>query len=101
MTLTSDTESTKTKISNKIKTIIAVGLLVIIAAVIYTTLYIAKQEREAELPKMTVQEKKARFKSLIVPAVHNVHSELMSRYEEVKSIIDKRRCPMPIFFSIQ
>lgn len=69
--------------STKIKAIIAIILLIIIAAVIYKV-----TEKEPELPKMTVQEKKARFKSLIVPAVDTVYAELMARYEEVKATID-------------
>jgi len=41
---------------------------------------------EAELPPMTVQEKKARFGSLIIPAVNNVYTNLMTQYEEIKKI---------------
>jgi len=37
---------------------------------------------------MTVQEKKARFISLIVPAVDHVYEDLMTQYQEVKSVID-------------
>lgn len=70
-------------LSTKIKAIIAIILLIIIAAVIYKV-----TEKEPELPKMTVQEKKARFKSLIVPAVDAVYAELMTRYQEVKTTID-------------
>jgi len=69
--------------SNKIKAIIAIVLLIIIASVIYTV-----TQKEEELPKMTVQEKKARFKSLIVPAVNAVYAKLMTRYEGVKATID-------------
>jgi len=69
--------------SNKIKAIIAIVLLIIIASVIYTV-----TKKEAELPKMTVQEKKSRFKSLIVPAVDAVYAKLMTRYEGIKATID-------------
>ena len=69
--------------SNRIKTIIAIILLIIIASVIYTV-----TQKPAELPKMTVQEKKARFKSLIVPAVNTVYAQLMTRYEGVKATLD-------------
>jgi Bax protein len=69
--------------SNKIKTIIAIILLIIIGSVIYTV-----TQKEAELPKMTVQEKKARFKSLIIPAVDAVYAKLMTRYEDVKATLD-------------
>jgi len=41
---------------------------------------------EDELPPMTVQEKKARFGSLIIPAVNNVYTNLMTQYEEIKKI---------------
>ncbi|PKI17882.1 hypothetical protein CXF71_02205 [Colwellia sp. 12G3] len=37
---------------------------------------------------MTVQEKKARFKALIVPAVNTVYAQLMTRYETVKATLD-------------
>jgi len=69
--------------SNKIKAIIAIVLLIMIASVIYTV-----SQKEEELPKMTVQEKKARFKSLIVPAVDAVYAKLMTRYEDVKATLD-------------
>ena len=69
--------------SNKIKAIIAIVIVIIIASVIYTA-----SQKEAELPKMTVQEKKARFKSLIIPAVDAVYARLMTRYEEVKATLD-------------
>ena len=69
--------------SNKIKTIIVIFLLMIIASVIYTV-----TQKEAELPKMTVQEKKVRFKALIVPAVKTVYAQLMTRYETVKATLD-------------
>ncbi len=69
--------------SSKIKAILAIVLLIIIASVIYTV-----SQKEEELPKVTVQEKKARFKSLIVPAVDAVYAKLMTRYEEVKATLD-------------
>ncbi len=37
---------------------------------------------------MTVQEKKARFRALIVPAVENVYTSLMTRYKKIKTAID-------------
>jgi Bax protein len=61
--------------------VIAITLLLSIAFLIF---YIT--QREAELPPMTVQEKKARFSSLIVPAVNNVYANLMKQYEEIKII---------------
>ncbi|MBA6252674.1 MULTISPECIES: glucosaminidase domain-containing protein [unclassified Colwellia] len=38
---------------------------------------------ETTLPKMTVQEKKARFKNLIIPAIDEVYDELMVQYLDV------------------
>ena len=38
---------------------------------------------------MTVQEKKARFKSLIIPAVNNVYADLMKQYEDIKATLEK------------
>ena len=78
MTLTSNKKN-----SNIIKAIVAIILLIIIASVIYKT-----NQKEPELPTMTVQEKKARFKSLIVPAVNTVYAKLMSRFEDIKTQID-------------
>lgn len=69
--------------SNKTKVIIGVFLLIIIGSIIYVL-----TQKEAELPPMTVQEKKARFKSLIVPAVNNVYADLMRQYKDVKATID-------------
>jgi Bax protein len=69
--------------SNKIKTIIAIILLIIIASIIYTV-----TQKPTELPKMTVQEKKSRFKSLIIPAVNTVYAQLMIRYERVNATIN-------------
>ena len=69
--------------SKKINIILAIVLLIIIAAVIYTG-----TQKEPELPKMTVQEKKARFRALILPAIDNVYAALMVRYNNIKAAID-------------
>lgn len=69
------------QLTKKTKMVIAITLLLSIAFLIF---YIT--QREAELPPMTVQEKKARFSSLIVPAVNNVYANLMKQYEEIKII---------------
>ena len=68
-------------LTKKTKIIIAITLLMSIAVLIF---YIT--QKETELPPMTVQEKKARFSSLIVPAVNHVYEDLMTRYEEIKKI---------------
>lgn len=70
-------------ISKPVKVTISVALLM---AVFFVVLIVTK--KEPELPPMTVQEKKDRFISLIVPAVNNVHAQLMEKYEEVKEITD-------------
>ncbi len=69
--------------SNKSKIIIAAILLIILGSMGYYFM-----QKDAELLPMTVQEKKARFKSLIVPAVENVYIKLMQQYQDVKTIID-------------
>jgi len=69
--------------SNKLNIILAIILLIIIASVIYTG-----TQKQSELPKMTVQEKKARFRALIVPAVGIVYAKLMARYEDIKTTLD-------------
>ena len=38
--------------------------------------------------KMTVQQKKQRFRDLIVPAVEKVYADLFKQYEEAKVVID-------------
>lgn len=40
---------------------------------------------------MTVQEKKARFKTLIIPAVNDVYAELMAQYQEISASIDAQK----------
>ena len=42
---------------------------------------------EPELPPMTIQEKKARFSALVIPAVNTVYSDLMSRHQEISIIL--------------
>lgn len=62
------------------KILFATIALFLTSAIIY--FYASK---DTALPKMTVQEKKARFKALIVPAVNEVHAELMLQYKEVSA----------------
>lgn len=45
-------------------------------------------QKEPEPTTLTVQEKKARFIALMVPAVNHVYSDLMAQYKEIKSLID-------------
>ena len=65
------------------KLVILLISIFLISAVIY---YFSIEE--AAIPKMTVQEKKARFKTLIVPAVNDVYAELMVQYQEISALID-------------
>jgi len=70
------------QLTKQAKISIAIALLLSIAFIIF---YLS--QKEAELPPMTVQEKKARFSALIVPAVNNVYADLMKQYVEIKEII--------------
>lgn len=73
--------------SNKTKIIIVAIILIIFASIFYYTDNVT--QKDTELPPMTVQEKKARFKSLIIPAVDNVYADLMKQYKEIKTTLDK------------
>ncbi|MFT6122907.1 MAG: Bax protein [Oleiphilaceae bacterium] len=59
-----------------------------------TYFFFSSKEKETEkktekkpLPEMTVQEKKARFISIILPVAKEVYSELVTRYQEVSSAL--------------
>jgi len=69
--------------SRKSKFVLGIILFTLFGAVIYYFI-----QKDAELPPMTVQEKKARFKSLIIPAVDTVYANLMKQYLEIKSTIE-------------
>ena len=56
---------------------ILISILLISAGVYFYT------AKDTSLPQMTVQEKKARFKALIIPAVDEVYDDLMSQYNNV------------------
>jgi len=49
--------------------------------------YSEKEDKEVILPEMTVQEKKERFNSLVVPVVIEVYADLMKQYQEVSESI--------------
>jgi Bax protein len=53
---------------------------------IYTIVYFFSAEDNV-LPKMTVQEKKTRFKKLIIPAIDTVYAKLMTRYQQISESI--------------
>lgn len=73
------------KLLSRQKNIIIATILVIVIGAIA---YYYNNNKITELPPMTVQEKKARFISLIVPAVDHVYEDLMTQYQAVKSVID-------------
>jgi Bax protein len=50
--------------------------------------------------KMTVQEKKARFRQLLIPAVNAVYAELLAKYEEVAEILADGK-PHPEFDALK
>ncbi len=63
-------------------------ILIAIALALGLTFFVFNMTRdEPELPAMTVQEKKARFSALVVPAVNTVYSDLMSQYQEISTIL--------------
>ena len=68
------------------KLIILLISVFLISAVIY---YFSIEE--ADIPQMTVQEKKSRFKTLIIPAVNDVYAELMAQYQEISASIDAQK----------
>ncbi|MFB1015658.1 MAG: glucosaminidase domain-containing protein [Alteromonadaceae bacterium] len=68
------------------KLIILLISVFLISAVIY---YFSIEE--ADIPQITVQEKKARFKTLIIPAVNDVYAELMAQYQEISASIDAQK----------
>ncbi|RHW76130.1 glucosaminidase domain-containing protein [Colwellia sp. RSH04] len=69
---------------NKTKILVLILLLIITASVAFYF-----YQKDSDLPPMTVQEKKARFKALIVPAVNTVYTKLLSQYQEVKKTIEQ------------
>lgn len=72
----------KLAFSKQTVTVIAVLLLLIGVGLYHFA------NKQAELPPMTVQEKKARFIELMVPAIDRVYANLMNRYKKVKIQID-------------
>lgn len=68
------------------KFIIGIIILAIVSAITY---HLTREE--PELPPMTVQEKKERFKSLIIPAVNKVYADLMRQYESTEKSLVKGR----------
>ncbi|MFT6255153.1 MAG: Bax protein [Granulosicoccus sp.] len=71
------------KFSKRLKIVSVVFLL--LSAIF---IFLSFTKNNVEPPPMTVQEKKAKFSALIVPAVNTVYANLMRQYEEVKKILD-------------
>ncbi|TWX71616.1 glucosaminidase domain-containing protein [Colwellia sp. C1TZA3] len=63
-------------------------LAALIAIFVLSTVIYFYSSKDSTLPKMTVQEKKARFKALIIPAVNDVYADLMLRYNEVSTSLE-------------
>tara|TARA_R110001583_G_scaffold38455_2_gene124283 strand:- start:768 stop:1493 length:726 start_codon:yes stop_codon:yes gene_type:complete len=77
----------------KILIIIATAILVIFAISVYVVNKeqaptVVKEVVKKQTTTITVQEKKERFKALIVPAVNKVYATLMEQYEDVKSVLE-------------
>lgn len=79
--------------------VVIVSLLGVTSIFAITTHKLANvEEREKEISaaiqkakntkNMTVQEKKARFVALVVPAVNHVYNKLMKQYKQVQQMID-------------
>jgi len=62
-------------------------LIIVVAAIIVSLAYKSIPSKLEPLPEMTVQEKKARFKSLILPGAQEVYSDLMKQYNKVSEAI--------------
>lgn len=62
------------------KLLLTIGALLIVGFSYY---YFSSKQHEP-LPEMTVQEKKARFISIMLPATKEIYTELLSRYTEVE-----------------
>jgi len=63
-------------------------LLILIPLAILASIYLYfADDKSQPLPKMTVQEKKARFKSIILPVAQEVYGGLLERYNDVAADI--------------
>lgn len=62
-------------------------LALLIPVLVLGTAYWLFGGKQDVLPDMTVQEKKERFRQLVVPAVEEVYADLMNQYQEVSELI--------------
>jgi Bax protein len=65
---------------------ILIVLIPLLAILIAYFSFTSKEQKEP-VPEMTVQEKKARFISIILPATQDVYGELLARYNEVSTAL--------------
>lgn len=72
---------------SKPKSLILISLTIISIIVVFAYFSLYKQAPEP-LPQMTVAEKKARFKSILLPAVNRIYNELMERYSAITQNIN-------------
>jgi Bax protein len=72
------------KISNLKKVLF---ILIPIIAISLTYFFFPSSKEKEPLPKMTVQEKKARFISIILPVTKEVYGKLLAHYKDVASDI--------------
>ncbi len=59
------------------------AVLALLLVFLFTSIYWLYSQKERAPPQMTVEQKKERFKSLLVPAVDEVYADLMEQYEDV------------------
>lgn len=63
------------------------ALYVFMAVLLVSIVYWYSFQRQVTLPEMTVQEKKERFRDLVVPAVNKVHKDLMKQYRNTSDLL--------------
>lgn len=61
--------------------------LILIPLIVIAFVFSFYESKKEPLPKMTVQEKKERFISIILPVAQDVYDELMEQYNEVSETI--------------
>ena len=65
-------------------------MIVVPLFVIAIALFFYSNQEPEPLPKMTVQEKKARFISIILPVAKEVYADLLTRYQEVAAELETK-----------
>ncbi|MDX2480685.1 MAG: glucosaminidase domain-containing protein [Desulfuromusa sp.] len=71
--------------------LLSMALIFLVFALLAISLFwlrTAKKEEKKEIvPEISAQEKKAQFKSTIIPAVNEVYTDLMQQYQEVAALV--------------